>query len=157
MKFLTFVCQVMTIAILSTMVFADSEKGFNNDTPTQTYGGKITKDTPIDLAKAIALADSGSQQTILVEATVGSVCQKKGCWLSLEDTHSPVRVTFKDYGFFVPPTIKGRNVLVEGTIHKKTLSLAESKHYTQDAGGDPSLVTEPLVEYQMIAIAVETR
>lgn len=120
------------------------------------YGAPIEATEPVSLAQAIA--DENRQQgAVLVEAKVGSVCTAKGCWLGLAGEAGDIRVTFKDYGFFVPFNIVGKTVWVEGELSRKQLSLAETKHYVADAGGDPAAVTEAAVEYTMVASGVEVR
>ena len=57
-------------------------------------------------------------------------CEKKGCWMELAaDAKGPgVRVTFKDYGFFVPLDSAGRTAKVEGVV--KVAELSESRRST---------------------------
>ncbi|OUR97835.1 hypothetical protein A9Q84_06450 [Halobacteriovorax marinus] len=124
---------------------------FNVMANTQ-YGTAITLKKTISLSQAIK---SNSKEEVLIEAKVGSVCKTKGCWMSLEDKSADYRVTFKDYKFFVPFSLVGKNVLVQGKIIKKKMSLAETKHYIEDAGGDPSKVTEGKTEYRLVASGVK--
>ncbi|MEX0740853.1 MAG: DUF4920 domain-containing protein [Pseudohongiella sp.] len=121
----------------------------------EQYGAAISDGQAISVPEAIASADAGIQETLLLEADVTSVCQAKGCWLGFSSEAGDVRVTFKDYGFFVPFSIRGKTVRVEGTLEKTELSLEDSKHLIEDAGGDPATVTEPIVEYQFVASGVD--
>jgi len=130
---------------ISTVGFAD---GINNK-----YGAELTLNKTISVAQAIASAGKSSTP-VLIEGTIGSVCQAKGCWMGFNSEAGDIRVTFKDYGFFVPFSIVGKTVQAEGTLQKVTLSLEDSKHLVKDGGGDPNAVTEPLAEYQMIASGV---
>lgn len=123
----------------------------------EQYGAEVSAGEPISISEAIASLDAGRSETLLVEGEVTSVCQVKGCWLGFSSEAGDVRVTFKDYGFFVPMSIRGKTARVEGTLEKVELSLAESRHLIEDAGGDPSIVTEPIVEYQFVASGVEVR
>ena len=120
---------------------------------SETYGAPLTLSKSISVEEAIT---SVSQQSspILVEGKIGSVCQVKGCWMGFTSNAGDIRVTFKDYGFFVPFSVIGKTVQAQGTLEKVTLSLEDSKHLVQDGGGDPNSVTEPLVEYQMVASGV---
>lgn len=124
------------------------------------YGEKITGSESVSVSKAIEILKGSQTNQIdtLIKAKVTSVCQAKGCWLALtnaDDRDRNIRVTFKDYGFFVPPTLVGDVVLVEGTLKEVELSLEDSKHYIKDAGGNPDEVTQPITEYQMIAAGVK--
>jgi hypothetical protein len=140
------------------------------------YGAPLTLTESITLDQAIAnlsskgiaksdeTATSGAntkanmkstQTPILVEAKVDSVCEKKGCWMGLKTETHTARVTFKDYKYFVPVSLKGKTVKVEGILEEKKLSLKETKHYVKDAGGDPSKVTEPSTEFHIVASGLE--
>ena len=63
-------------------------------------------------------------------------------------------MTFKDYAFFVPPTLMGKTVLAQGELKKVAMTLEETKHYVKDAGGDPATVTEPRAHYELTASGV---
>jgi hypothetical protein len=45
-----------------------------------------------------------------------------------------VRVTFKDYSFFVPKDSAKAEALVQGKIFEKKISAAEARHYAKDEG-----------------------
>jgi len=121
----------------------------------EQYGAAVGSGPAKSVPDAIAAVDAGSQDVMLLEAEVTSVCQAKGCWLGFSSDAGDVRVTFKDYGFFVPFSIRGKQVRVEGMMEKTELSLEDSKHLIEDAGGDPATVTEPIVEYQFVASGVQ--
>ena len=58
-----------------------------------------------------------------------------------------VRVTFKDYGFFMPLDATGE-VVVNGIAYVKETSVADLKHYAEDAGKSAeeiAKITEPEV------------
>ena len=46
----------------------------------------------------------------------------------------PVMVKFKDYGFFMPKDIVGKDVVLDGEATVKETSVKQLKHYAQDAG-----------------------
>lgn len=130
---------------------------FSASTFANQYGDELTLEQSITIEQAVIATNSGNEDTLLIEGTVTSVCQVKGCWMGFANETGDVRVTFKDYEFFVPFSIVGKTALVEGTLEKVTLSLKDSKHIVQDGGGDPDSVTEPLVEYQMVATGVKVK
>lgn len=76
----------------------------------------------------------GANAPVLVKGTVKKVCEKKGCWMTLEDQGESVRVFFKGYSFFVTQKIKDRTALAEGVLLKKVRTEAEQKHLLEDAG-----------------------
>lgn len=69
-----------------------------------------------------------------VQGKVMDVCSKKGCWMMITSGNITARVTFKDYGFFVPTSLKGKTVLVTGVLSVEELSEDEARHYAEDAG-----------------------
>ena len=132
----------LLLALTSTLAFAEH------------YGAPIAGKTPVSLATAIRQLGSQATADVLVESTVDKVCVVKGCWLGLTDTSGDARVTFKDYAFFVPASLIGKRVIVEGKLEKVTMSLEDTRHYVKDAGGDPATVTQPRVEYRIVASGV---
>ena len=89
----------------------------------------------------------GVEKSAKVEGEIVEVCQKKGCWMTVKkDDGSTVRVTFKDYGFFVPKDAAGKWVVMEGIAFFDTLSVETLKHYAEDAGKpaeEIAKITEP--------------
>ncbi len=68
-------------------------------------------------------------------ARVVEVCQAKGCWMKLELTDGQqAMVRFKDYGFFMPTDIAGKEVVVNGKAFVEEMSLEDQRHYAKDAG-----------------------
>lgn len=68
-------------------------------------------------------------------ATVTEVCKMKGCWMKLllKDGQETM-VRFKDYGFFMPEDIKGKEVIVTGLAFVEEMSVENQKHYAKDSG-----------------------
>jgi len=74
-------------------------------------------------------------QLFKVEGVIEEVCQMKGCWMTLKnDTDANIRVTFKDYGFFVPKDVSGKKVIVEGEASRELLDEDLAKHFAEDEG-----------------------
>ena len=65
-------------------------------------------------------------------------------------------VKFKDYGFFMPKDASGRTAIVEGTLTMKQETVAETKHYLEDAGktDEAAKVTEGRKLYHFMASGV---
>ncbi len=106
-----------------------------------------------------ALTQLGTQDSIRtkIKATVESVCQKKGCWMNLVEADNEIFVKFKDYGFFVPKDISGRQVVVEGFAYREITSVDELRHYAEDEGKSEeeiAAITEPEEEYKFMADGV---
>lgn len=92
-------------------------------------------------------------QTVLVETRIAKVCQKKGCFFVAQEGADTVRVTFADYGFFVPTDSGGKTVKLSGTFSRKPLDKAEADHIAEDLGEAPA-EQPPAFEYAIVATAV---
>jgi len=93
-----------------------------------------------------------------LKAKVNKVCQAKGCWMTLDlGNNKEVMVKFKDYGFFVPKDIAGKNVIINGKAYVKEVSVEEQRHYAEDAGKsaqDIAAITKPKRTYSFEADGV---
>lgn len=71
---------------------------------------------------------------------------------------STMRVTFKDYGFFVPKVgQEGKSAIFDGILTKKVTSVETLRHFAQDEGKSASeieSITEPIEEYTFVASGV---
>lgn len=68
---------------------------------------------------------------VRVEGIVRQACLKKGCWMELAASNAGgqgCRVTFKDYGFFVPTDAAGTRARVEGNLSTKLIPSDQVKH-----------------------------
>ena len=103
---------------------------------TEKYYGKEfsvldIKDYKSNKQKFIA----DTENLIKIEGEILSSCPKKGCWMRVETGNDTLFVKFKDYGFFVPKSgVDGKEVVFKGTAFYDTVSVADQKHYAQDAG-----------------------
>ncbi len=118
------------------------------------YGDKIDdKDalSDIQLSKeyaAMAIADTVSTK---VKTIVTEVCKAKGCWMKLQlPDGQEAMVRFKDYGFFMPKDIEGREVIVNGQAFVEEMSIEDQKHYAKDGGqseAEIANITKPKKTY----------
>lgn len=68
-------------------------------------------------------------------AKVDEVCQSKGCWMKLDlEDGNQVMVKFKDYGFFMPKDIAGKEVIINGIAFIEEMSVEDQRHFAEDAG-----------------------
>ena len=82
----------------------------------------------------------------------------KGCWMVVElPEQIDVRVTFKDYGFFVPKNIENTEVIVKGKAFLDEMSVEDQKHYAEDEGkseAEIAAITSPKSSRAFVANAV---
>ncbi|MBL0268886.1 MAG: DUF4920 domain-containing protein [Chitinophagaceae bacterium] len=90
-----------------------------------------------------------------VKAKIIEVCEKKGCWVKLDlGNGETATVKMKDYGFFLPLAAKGKTVVIDGELKMKTTSVAELKHYAEDAKKSKEeidAIKEPKKEIRVMA------
>jgi hypothetical protein len=99
------------------------------------YGEKISEKNVLPTAELLKKTETKDEVNAKISGVVESVCQVKGCWMKVKlDNGQVMRVTFKDYAFFVPKDISGKTVVLDGIAKVKTTSVADLQHYAEDAG-----------------------
>lgn len=123
--------------------------------PGEWYGDKTTKDGAINIAEIPAKLQKDDAFDTKIKAKVLDVCSKKGCWIKLQVNDSTTAfVKMKDYGFFLPEAIKGKTIVLDGEAQMKTTSVAELKHYAEDAKKSKeeiAAITKPQSEIRFTA------
>lgn len=125
---------------------------------SKNFGKTISSEGGINIKNLVADETKANGYEGKVTGTVTSVCQNKGCWMTLDAGNGQtVMVTFKDYGFFVPKDISGKTVTLEGKSEVRTISVDEQKHLAADAGKAQSeidAITQPKQELRFEADGV---
>lgn len=123
-----------------------------------TYGEKTTTDGAIPASSLISKMKGHDSLAVKITGTIASVCQKQGCWLMVDiGKGKMMRVRLKDHAFFVPKNISGKTAVLDGRAHISTTSVAELRHYAQDAGkskAEIEKITEPEVSLNYEARSV---
>ena len=108
--------------------------GCSNSRSYDSYGQLINAENSLGVYDLISEVDS-VESDFKVKGIIDEVCQMKGCWMTLRnDDGLNIRVTFKDYVFFVPKDISGKEVIIEGVALKEVLDEETAKHYAEDGG-----------------------
>ena len=111
-----------------------------------------------EMAAMFANLKEGDTINVKFKSAINEVCQKKGCWMTLnlvEDKQAFVK--FKDYGFFVPMNAQEKEVIVSGKAFVGIESVDELKHYAKDAGKSQAAIDSivaPKVTYSFMADGV---
>jgi hypothetical protein len=82
------------------------------------YGAPITLKDPQTLEAAVQGLGDRAAADVLVRSQVAKVCAERGCWIGLQGASGKLHVTFKDEAFFVPSSLVGKTVVVEGKLRK---------------------------------------
>ena len=145
--------QILTLALLfiTAISFAQS----------QTFGEELS-DAKALKASSLAKKMQGKEtMQVKLEGEIDEVCQMKGCWMTVDaGSDTQVRVTFKDYGFFVPKDAAGKTAVFEGEAKFETIDVKTLKHYAEDAGksqAEIDAITEPETRLTFVATGVEIR
>ena len=144
---------VLFLLIMCPLVFAK-----NNVKEKPFYGKEIKASKAVVLDQVINNFDKYQDKEIVMEATVEKVCVHKGCWMTLQGSDETFRVKFHKYSYFVPLSLMGKKVWVQGKIDRKKLSIKEKKHYLEDAGASKeelAAITKPGYEYSIVAMGVK--
>ncbi len=115
-----------------------------------SFGKKIMASDAIS-AKRMAVDYSNMKVGDTIDAKmiakVEEVCQAKGCWMKLDlPNGEQVMVKFKDYGFFMPKDISGKEVIINGKAYVNEVPVEEQRHYAEDGGAtaeEIAKITEP--------------
>jgi hypothetical protein len=143
-------CAILMATLAHAQQPRSAEKGV-------TYGAGATE------TGAIAVADLEKNMKDAkfegkVAGKVVDVCREKGCWMKLEkEDGQTMMVKFKDYAFFMPKDIVGKEVVVDGEATVKEVSVKQQRHYAKDAGKpeeEIKKITAPKKELQFIAKGV---
>jgi hypothetical protein len=142
-----------TIFLLSILFLLSCTK-----TEDKFFGDIITKEGISELSLSSLLEDK-SETKAKLKGEIVTTCAKKGCWMTVKmNDGQEMRVTFKDYGFFVPKNgVEGQMTVVEGIVKKETTDIETLKHYAQDAGkGEEEIaqITTPKEEFTFVADGV---
>jgi len=130
----------------------------NDDKHVSTFGKKVTISHSISIEHAINDFNKLKSKEILIEGVVSKVCEAKGCWMVLKGANDSIRVTFKDYGFFVPKDIDEKAVQAQGVLSEAVMNISEARHFAKDAGqsdAEVQHIKQKSKEYRFIATAVK--
>jgi hypothetical protein len=134
-------------------------QAFSQETPAQhgwrSYGKGVHLDKITPLKTLLAKGKPKSQKEVVVSGVVTEVCQRRGCWMVVEDGGSHVRVEFEDYGFFVPWDSKGKRVKLQGYLKDKTISAAAAMHMAEEME-KPPFERDKVQDKQTITIFLAT-
>lgn len=124
------------------------------DATSETFGEALPEG--VDAQPLAAVMQESARwlgEPVVVTARIGEVCQKKGCFFIARDGDVVLRVTFKDYGFFIPTDAGGKHVTFAGVIERVDVTNEQAKHFAEDLGDADSPV-EAGPSYTIVASAI---
>ena len=118
----------------------------------EIFGAPLDADAqPASLDALLESPDVYLDTPVRIETRISQVCQKKGCFMIATSGKHAVRVSFRDYAFFVPTDTSGKTVTLTGTLIERTLSEDQAAHLREDAGSD---VIQAGKVYEIVADSV---
>ncbi len=145
-------------AILLGLITVSASQAQHNFTADQEFGAAMPADGhPLSLNEAIASLEAGNLAAdVKISGQITEVCQAKGCWMILVDGDVYARVTFYDYGFFVPIETSMQRSIVFGALSETVLTGEQAEHFAQDAGAQSTVKPAGDVkEYSIVAKSVQ--
>lgn len=124
------------------------------------FGNIIDATNAVSYDELIGKMASTDSLAVKVTGKVSEVCQKKGCWMTIvtdQPGQPEMRVTFKDYAFFMPKDLSGKRVVIDGYAIIETTPVDVLRHYAEDAGKSKEeieKITEPKRELAYEAAGV---
>ncbi|MFN0215474.1 MAG: DUF4920 domain-containing protein [Saprospiraceae bacterium] len=149
-------------SVFITACAQNSPNTANSNTPHdgKHFGTTVTADGAVIYDEVMAKMTTTDSLPMKVTGKVKEVCLKKGCWMTLvseQPGYPEMRVTFKDYAFFMPKDLSGKRVVVEGFAYVETTPVDVLRHYAEDAkksAEEIAAITEPKREVSFEAAGV---
>lgn len=156
-----FVLASLAIAIVACKNQAEQPQTTEPEVTYSSFGEEITLENAISQAEMLEKFQNmkeGDTVPIKFKSTILDVCQKKGCWMSMDlEGDKDAFVRFTDYGFFVPLDAENQESIVEGRAFLSIISVDELKHYAKDGGKSQEeidAITEPRITWAIQADGV---
>ena len=159
---------IILVVLLVVSGCKESNSQNTQDTPevpkeaeAQLFGASFDPEgsrSGFEVAQALGQLKATDSLSAAFRGKVTDVCKMKGCWIKVSlDGDEEMRVTFKDYGFFVPKDIVGREVTLHGKGFIEELSVEDQRHFAKDGGASEEeiqKITAPSVTYSFVADGV---
>lgn len=99
------------------------------------YGANLEANSVVSTAEMISVVEASGTFTGKISGEIKEVCTKKGCWFTMDLANGEqMRVTFKDYGFFIPTNSQGFPIILEGVATLTETDVETLKHFAEDQG-----------------------
>ena len=153
-------CFALTLAGFAQPIFANSNKVVRLSEPvlvtkeSETFGAIPNNDLKkLSLTELMENAQRNVGQQYLVDTKISKVCQKKGCFFIAQEAQHAIRVSFKEYGFFIPSDSSNKQVKMTGELVQIERAPAQVKHFKDDLKTDSSALSAGVV-YEFVADSI---
>lgn len=152
---------LISICFLALSLSATANDTIRLSTPTakdetsETFGAPLNTDLEKVTLRELSIHPTAHLGEIFqIETKIAKVCQKKGCFFIAQQDDDVIRVSFKDYGFFIPTDSSGKTVLMTGELVQKQVSKEQAKHFAADLQSDSADI-RPGVVYEIVADSIK--
>ena len=122
---------ILTSLLFSISLLLNGQSNKNFDTYGQSFDIAGINNYKVEKESLL----NNPQDDTKLEGQILSTCPMKGCWMKMSVERDTILVRFKDYGFFVPKSgAEGKSAIINGKLSVDTLSVAQLRHYAEDAG-----------------------
>ena len=126
------------------------------------FGEPLPLGEALPIAKVLASVEQYQDQLITLSGHVRRACSKMGCWMELVGSSAAdgpgCRVTFKDYGFFVPKDAAGSLAKVHGRLEVTRVSEKDVEHLSKEgAHFETPEKSGGATEIRLVATGVELK
>ena len=122
---------ILTSLLFSISLLLNGQSNKNFDTYGQSFDIAGINNYKVEKESLL----NNPQDDTKLEGQILSTCPMKGCWMKMSVEQDTILVRFKDYGFFVPKSgAEGKTAIINGKLSVDTLSVAQLRHYAEDAG-----------------------
>lgn len=157
---------ILTAALLAAVPASPSSSAVANTEAAQAEvikrGAPLSGQSPkVPFAEVAREPAKYAGKTVTVDGVVRKACSRKGCWMELSESSDAkafgARVTFKDYGFFVPLDSQGAKATVEGVVEIAKMSEKQAKHLEEEGAQIPRDAEGRPSELRIVATGVELK
>jgi hypothetical protein len=125
------VCSAFTVKTGHTQAKAHVAAGDS----VQYFGEKVNPQGALFSTRLAQMLKGKDSLKVKLTGKIESVCQKKGCWMTMDaGDGQTMTIHFKDYAFFAPKNSGGKTAVIEGYAYTETTSVEMLRHYAEDAG-----------------------
>ncbi len=128
----------------------------SRDAVSETFGQALNEAAQaVSLGELLAAPERHLGKPVRLQTRIAQICQKKGCFFIAQQGARAVRISFKDYGFFLPTDSAGKTVTLTGQLVRRKITAEQARHFAEDLRqAAPAPALKAGVVYEFIADAV---
>jgi hypothetical protein len=155
MRYLALIAAVAALNVLAETTVVRLSEPVEATATYEVFGAPLQdKEAGLSLQEIIERESDFAGQEVRVSTRIAKVCQKKGCFFIATEGDAWARITFADYGFFIPTDSGGKQVTLVGAFSRQELTQEQAAHYKKDLGEQPSEKDVAPFEYSIVATSV---